>query len=466
MKPTRLHVLSEDERERLAGAALELLDRIGVMVTASEALDLLLSAGARRADEGRILLSEDVVRDALSRAPSRFTLHDRRGGAIEIGSGRSWTKPGGTVARVADYPGWSLRPAARADVARFSRLCDALSGVHAVAPVVEAQDVERSKAEIVTFQETISNTTKFVLACPVEHAAARAWIEMGRIASGTCDLSSEPKVGLLATVLPNLRLDDDCARTTMLAAREGVPLVSMTVAMAGMTCPNTVASATVIQIAGEMFQTALAEIIRPGAPVLWNTGAMVLDMRTGEIGEAGPEHALSIPATTQVARSFGIPSYSCALHCEAKTGDFQAGLEKTAELMAALLAGVDVITNMGMLSRCSAASYEQLLVDHELCAYLRRFVEGVTVSDDTLALDVIDEVGMGGDFVTHAHTARHCRSGEIWYPSLLDRSADGVPPTDLYARAKEQVAEILEAHAPAVDDRVRRDLERYVRDFA
>ena len=463
MKASQLNVLTDDECDALASGALQLLDETGVVVTLAEARDVLLAAGGREGDSGRILLEESVVRAALAAAPERFSLHDRLGGVVEIGAGRCWTKPGGTVSRVMEYPGWSLRDATRQDVARFARLCDALPNAHTTLPVVEPQDVDRSLAEVISVQETIANSSKFITVCPVEHSTAKTCVELARIATGTTDLSREPKMGLLATVLPNMHLDDDCAATTMLAAREGIPLVVMAGAVSGSSSPYTIAAATAMKIAGEMFHTTLAQRVRPGTPTLWDIGSMVLDMRTADLSEAGPENGLSTAAMCQVAQQFAMPTYCCSLHCDGKIGDFQTGLEKAAGLMSAFLAGVSLTANMGLLSRCSAASYEQMVLDDELCAYLQRFRQGVAVNEDTLGLDVIREVGVGGEFITHPHTARHCRSGEVWNPALLDRTSVGARTSDLYGRAADRVREILESHQPQVDAEVREALDAYVR---
>ena len=461
MKPSMLSVVSKDEGTALLEASLQIIEEFGVRIEHAEAVDCLIGAGAKKSDDGRICVGVDLSRTILSGAPSRFRLHDRRGGAIEIGAGHSSTMCGGTVARVAEWPDWSLRSASRDDVARFTRLCDALPLVHTIVPVAEAQDVERSQAELITFAETLANTTKFVWACPVEHRAAQAFVEMSRIVSGAEDLSAEPRAGLLVTVLPGFRLDDDCAATTILAAREGLPLISMGASIAGQSAPNTVAASAALKMAANLIVAILAQIARPGAPVLLDVGVTILDMASTDLGEAGPEYPLGIAAMAAVARDLGLPTYSCALHCDAKTGDFQAGLEKMASMMTSLLSGVDLTVNIGMVSRCSAASYEQMILDHELCQFLQRFGKGVAVNDDTLGLDVIREVGIDGNFLMHEHTVRHCRSGEIWYPRILDRSSVGAERRDLLERAHEEVERILAEHTPEVDASVKEELMKY-----
>ena len=462
MKPNILKVLSGSECVSLTEAALQVLAEFGISVQHEPTVDLLVDAGAKKGTAGRICLDPDWVRERLQNVPRQFQLYDRGGGALDIAPGHSWTFCGGTVSRVAEGPGGTLRDATRRDVADLARLCDALPEVSCLVPVVEAQDVERRQAEIITFAETLAHTTKFVFVCPVEYRAAQAFVEMGRIVTGSSDLAVEPKVGLLATVLPALKLDDDCAATTLLAAREGLPLVCMGGSIAGSSSPNTVAGCAALKMAAELFLAVLAQVVRPGTPVLVDVGTVVLDMQSGDIGEAGPEYILGVAAMSQVARELNLPTYSCALHCEAKTGDFQAGIEKMAGLMSAVLSGVNLITNMGMISRCSAASYEQMVLDNELCAFLQRFRQGVTVNADTLALDVFREVGPEGHFLLHEHTARHCRSGEIWYPRLLDRTSVGVNAPALYDRAQEQMQGILSDHEPDVDEGARKELERWI----
>jgi len=462
LKDKVLSILSTDACNDLAAAAVRIIEQIGVRVTHPDAAALLLDAGAKKADDARFRMGESMLRDLLAKAPRQFGLHHRGGGCLDIGSGRSWTFCGATVAQVADWPDWSLRKATRLDAARFTRLCDALPLVHCLAPVVEAQDVDSAMAEPVTYVELLSNTSKFAWVCPVKHSSARTWIEMGRIATGVDDLSVNPKVGLLSTVLPDLYLDDDCAATALLAAREGIPLISMAGPIGGMSAPNTIAGIVSLKLAPELFLAALVQIVRPGSPVLLDVGAVALDMNTADLDDAGPEASLGVIAMAQVVHSFHLPTYSCALGCDSKIGDYQAGMEKMAGLLTARLAGVDLTTNIGLISRGNVASYEQILLDHELCAFVDRIGSGVQVNEDTLAWDVIQEVGIGGEFLAHEHTLRHCRSGEIWHPTLLDRTAPGSPREDPLTRAHIRAENLMEDHRPSVDPGLGRDLERWL----
>ena len=304
MKPRIPSVLSDCEVASLAEMSLGILEAFGVRLDHVAAVDYLINAGAKRGDDGRIRVAADLARRILGNAPRQFRLFDRRGGSIEIGTGRSWTMCGGTVAQVAQWPDGSLRSATRKDVADFARLSDALPLVHCVVPMVEAQDVGREKAEAMSFAETLAHTTKFVFACPIEHRAARAFVEMGRIAAGSQDLSEYPKIGFLVTLLPGLRLDDDCAATTILAAQEGLPLIVMGSSIAGQSAPNTVAAASAMKMAANLFVAILAQVVRPATPVLIDCGVTVLDMNTADIGEAGPEYPLGVAAMAQVARQF------------------------------------------------------------------------------------------------------------------------------------------------------------------
>ncbi len=116
-----------------------------------------------------------------------------------------------------------------------------------------------------------------------------------------------------------------------------------------------------------------------------------------------------------------------------------------------------------MINRCNSASYEQFVLDNEMCCYLERFAQGVLVNEDTLAEHVVREIGPEGNYITHEHTRHHCRSGEIWYPGLIDRSSVGAERSSLYDRAHEQVEAILTSHEPGTEPGIRRDLAAYAK---
>ncbi len=155
-------------------------------------------------------------------------------------------------------------------------------------------------------------------------------------------------------------------------------------------------------------------------PVCYGGIPHAFDMRTTQMIFCGPEQALMAVAMTQLGKRYGLPVYINVGLTDSKVADAQAGLEAGITLAAGALAGADIFGHMGICGVDQASSLDILMVQHEIMGYVERLVRGFEVNDETLALDAIAEVGPGGTFMDHEHTARHFRE-EIWFPRLLDR---------------------------------------------
>jgi trimethylamine--corrinoid protein Co-methyltransferase len=352
------------------------------------------------------------------------------------------------------------------DVANLARLVDALDCVNINLPAVEGQDAPYGMAEIQSCATLLKNTTKFCLACPAEARANEAFVEMAKALAGTNDLSSRPTIGLLATMVPGYEIDSHAAAVLLIAAREGLPIVLMGGTIMGAQSPGTMAGSLVMRVAEQLAGLCVVQTARPGTPCLMSWGGVKLDMRSAEIEEAGPEFALGVAVGAQLSRRYGIPSYCCPA-ADSKIGDLQAGLEFASTLQAALLSGIHVTVNAGTASRCSAASYELLLLHNELLRNLLRTRRGMHVSADTLAVDVQLEVGIRGDYLTHPHTLHALRSGEEFlHKDLFDAASTRSAYRDPLERAQERWRKILDEHQPAVSAAECEALDEVVARFA
>ena len=164
----------------------------------------------------------------------------------------------------------------------------------------------------------------------------------------------------------------------------------------------------------------------------------------------GVELALMQAASAQLCALYHIPlGYGSGGWTDAREPNVQAGIEKACTLLATALAGVEVVHSAigGMLGGAEIADYAQMIVDDELCSMVNRYLRGIQVSDDTLALDLIREVGPGGQFVDATHTAKWFRK-EHFLPRLLERGPGGDPLDDILARAGERARKILDTHQP------------------
>jgi trimethylamine--corrinoid protein Co-methyltransferase len=177
-----------------------------------------------------------------------------------------------------------------------------------------------------------------------------------------------------------------------------------------------------------------------------------MDLRSCRPAYGSPEMSLYCAGMSDVWRHLGVPFMGTGGASEAKVVDLQAAIESTVQVVVSGLSGQPLVHDIGFLDCANIGSLEMLVMNDEIIAMTRRIMRGVEVSDDTLMLDLIDEIGPGGEFISAIETARRCRT-EIWHPSLLDRDTWDVwqeagSPT-MQDRVRARVKKILASHRPA-----------------
>jgi trimethylamine--corrinoid protein Co-methyltransferase len=208
--------------------------------------------------------------------------------------------------------------------------------------------------------------------------------------------------------------------------------------------------------------------VNPHAPVIYGTASCPMDMRTGVSSTGAPEVGLLGVASTQLARYYGIPS-DVAAQSNAKVPDAQASYEKTMSLIMAVMAGADLIDLFaGSLESYRTTSYEQMVIDNELAGMALRCARGIEVNSETMAKEVIDRVGPGGNYLADKHTLTWFRK-EHYYPKLSDRRTrsdwEKSGCKDIRQEARHRAKEILERHEPEpVDPTILREIEIIIQD--
>jgi trimethylamine--corrinoid protein Co-methyltransferase len=253
----------------------------------------------------------------------------------------------------------------------------------------------------------------------------------------------------------------------LICADYGQPLAMSPEAIAGATAPVTLAGLLAQQNANILAHIALAQIWRPGTPVLYGTVSTIANMRLGNVALGAIETGLITAGAAQMARYYGLPCRSVGGGTESKGEDVQAGLERAGTLLPAVLAGVDFITCGGTLDGTMLESEALLMLDDELCGMALRLARGIEVDDDTLALELIQEVSLeaGGNYLSLDHTARRFRQ-EHYIPHLLTREpydtwVGAGSPTTL-DRARQRAREILANHQPRdLDPALEQELDEY-----
>jgi len=246
-----------------------------------------------------------------------------------------------------------------------------------------------------------------------------------------------------------------------------LPVEVMTMPIAGANGPITVAGSILIGNAQFLAGNTIIQMANPGAPIMYSSYPLSMDMKTGAFSVAFPEASLITVGHIQMAKYYGLPSYGGGTISSAKVPDEHAAYEKATNALLCTLAGSDVCGTIGLVENYSVLSYEQMLIDYEMYTMILKMHEGINVDDDTLALDVIRNVGQEGHFLTQKHTLLHSR--EVWVPMLTDARPyptwKEAGAKSVVERAREKVKQILKTHKPEpLDSNVKEKLTETIKD--
>jgi trimethylamine--corrinoid protein Co-methyltransferase len=449
--------LTVDQIERIHRAALSILERTGVLVEEPEALRLFREAGAGvDQDASRVRLPPALVEDTVDWAPSRVVLAGRDPKwDLELGGARVHIGTGGAALTVLDLETGQQRPAVLRDIVELARLVDGLDNIHFYLTPVYPTDMDKDEVDVNTFYASLANTTKHVQSGVYTVQGIRDTVEMcERIAGGADALRERPIVSFITSwMVSPLKFAPDVTTLLIETCRQRIPVVLSAAPMAGSTAPVTLAGMLAQLTAEQLAGVVLAQLAHRGAPLLIGPIPATADMKTGRYLAGAAEFGLTNAAMAQMAQYYHLPIYNSAGMTDSKTPDIQAGFEKAISAVLTALAGSNFVHHAaGMLENMNTVAPEQFVIDNDILGMAMRVVQGIEVTDETLALDTIDAIGPGGHFLMADHTLRHMRS-EFYYPSaVVDRQSwdtwhrDGA--LDARERAREIARDILSNHRP------------------
>ncbi len=459
--------LTDDQVQRIHESALSILERTGVQVEEPEARRLFQEAGADAAGN-RVRLPRSLVEDAVDWAPSKVVLAGRDPKwDLELEGARVHVGTGGAALTVLDLESGQPRAAVLRDVAELARLVDALDNVHFYLVPVYPTDMDEENVDINQYYAGLANTTKHVQSGVYSVQGIRDTVEMcERIAGGADALRERPIVSFITSwMVSPLKFATDVATLLIETCRQRIPVVLSAAPMAGSTAPVTLAGMLAQLTAEQLSGVALTQLVRRGAPLLIGPIPATADMKTGRYLAGAAEFGLTNAAMAQMAQFYRLPIYNSAGMTDAKLPDVQAGFEKAMSAVLAALAGSNFIHHAaGMLENMNTVAAEQFVIDNDILGMAMRVVRGIEVNDETLALDVIDDVGPGGHYLMAQHTLRHMRS-EFYYPSeVVDRQGRDLwqeaGALDARQRAKQIARDILASHQP---EPLHPDVENWIR---
>ena len=441
--------IGPDECEKIHFASFEILERIGIDVHDKKARDILVKAGAK-ADDLRVRIPEYMITQALSVTPKRLTLYDRHDKvAIRAGGYNSYFGGGSDCLNILDHHTGERRKPLLEDVAQATRLMDALPEIDFVMSAFLPEDVDGRVYDRYQMEVMLNNTTKPIVFVTPDFEGCVAAIEMCEAVAGSAEaFQHKPFATCYINVTSGMIANAEALQKCMYLAEKGLPQLYIPLNAGGVNAPATTAGCMASMNAGTLMGIVLAQLVREGSPVAvpgWNGGPYNLKTMVGNYVLADEQ---GVP--TSMGKYYDLPVFGLGGSTDSKVIDQQCGFEVTLSLMTSLLHGANIIHDVGFMDSGMQGSLQIIAIANDILGFLRAATRGVEVNDETLALDVIEELGPTGSFLDHEHTLRHYR--EPFYSKLADKNQHSLwleqGGKTMEARAAEMVDSILEEHQP------------------
>jgi len=461
MAVLNLTFLDKAEEELVHAQSVECLERIGVRIHSRRVLEMLDSAGAR-VDFAKETaeIPQRLIDNAIEEAPKTLVLgarDPRRDLKLPV-RGVPYSATGGVGSFMADLESGERRNASRKDLADFARLSDAIDSIDAFWPIVTPSDVPPYTQFAHELWVSLQNTTKHILgsagSATLGIPDARVQIALGAlVAGGTDELRKRPPFSVLSCIAAPLTFEAGAVEAQVEYARAGVPIISMSMCMGGVSAPATVAGTIVTMNAENLASLVITQTAAPGAPQIYCSEATMANMATGYIGYRGPEAPMLFAAAAQMARRYGLPKMTGILGIDAERPGSMIPFGELAAMMLTTMSGTDLCAGIGGLDLNRGCSLEQVVIDAYQWEDFRAFLRDFAVTEETAALDVIEEVGPGRTFLSHPHTAKHFRREMFFWGKRADLY--GATMSDSMASdAREVVRRTLRDHSvePLVEE--------------
>ncbi len=464
--------LSDQEIKKIHETVLRVFDEVGIQANLPEARNLFRNAGAK-VDEttNTVKIPPGLVEELIGRAPSVITLYGRaENGKLdcEIGGNKVYMGTGGTALNVQDPGSDDSRRASLEDIKNMARLVDVLDNIHFYMLNVYPNEIPAKDVDVNRFGTALNYTRKHVMGGVYTIEGVRNVIKMAASIAGSLrKLKERPFISMVTCVVSPLRLDEHYSQLTIEAAQNGIPVAVPAEPLCGATSPVTLAGNLVVLNVDTLAGVMLAQLANPGSPTLYGSVASIADLRSLKYLSGAVEMGLLNAAAAQMAQFYRLPYYATAGMSDSKVNDTQAGYESAiTNLMVALAGGNFIHDAAGFLEFCMTASYDKLVIDNEILGMVMRAVEGIQVNDETLAFELIKEIGPGGAYVSSNHTRRHMRTEQ--YISELSNIEDreiwqAAGAKETKTRATEKVREILDSPSRSfVPDAIRKQFKKEI----
>jgi len=447
-----LKLFEKKDLDRIHQASLEVLRTTGIIVEHDKILDILYNAGAKIKDKKSkvVFFNEKLIQEGLKKAPSSFILSDRAGGFKRTGLGGEttfWTPCAKNIVQ-----GKVSREMNSKDLIDFTRITDSLENVFGMVGS-NICDYPPQVRDFVGFRLMVEHTYKHVRPIAFTPEGVDAIIEMAQVLLDGKPLRENPILSLGHSSVTPLTWTYLGLERMYRSSGHRIPWSVHAGPLTGGTSPVTLAGTLVVSNAEVLAGIAISQLLEEGRPCFYNLGfGRVFDMRTGAGLASGAEVALLTVGGAELSHYYNLPS-AAWINTESAMVDAQSIYERTIMMLLYSLVKINgMVWGVGNIESETAVSLEQAVIDNEIIGSVRRIQRGIEVNDETLALEVIKEVGFpllsGKNYLEHEHTRRHFKQ-EMFFPELSNRKGyegwirEG--GKSLEEKAKEKCQRILNA---------------------
>ncbi|MDI7258403.1 MAG: trimethylamine methyltransferase family protein [Thermodesulfobacteriota bacterium] len=463
--------LSEDQIRTIHEASLTILEKTGFtyMSGLEQTIEMLAKAGAR-VDHGlaRVFFPRDLVMAEVGKAPEQVILYSRDGhNDLDLGEDRVYLGTGGAAPKVLDPETGQARPSTLEDLYRFGLLVDQLRNIHFFLRPCIPTDIPVSAYDVNVFYACLKSTAKHVMIGVNDPHGFHEVLDMASLVAGSLvELQRRPFMSIVSCfAISPLRF---CTQSTSImqeACRYFIPVALSSAPLTGSTSPITMAGTLALAHAEQLAGITVCQLTRPGAPLLYGGLPGTANLRTMGLQCGSVEMGMMNAAIHQLAQHIKVPNYANAGYSDAKVPDAQAAWEATMSAVLAGMGGSNYIHHAaGMLDSALTVCLEQFVMNDEIIGKTCKILKGIEVDPEHLAVEVIDAVGPGGNFMTSPHTLSYLYTELFQGNGVTDSSTrdkwEKSGSLDAWKRAR-QIAENLIANAR--QSHLREDVDRTIR---
>lgn len=460
LSPEQLHVIHM--------ASLEILERTGVVVLDDEALCLLKEAGAH-VDGNRVRIPTSLVERAIKSAPSKITLCNADGQRnLHLYRNNVYYGLGTDLPKFIDPYSGEIRDTVLQDVENVAKTAQYAENIDFVANLGLANDVDQNVADLYHFKAMRMYCSKPNWITATDYGNLKALIDMAAVNAGSYEqLRLNPTIGFYGEPISPLTNSKEATQKLLLCAEYSIPATWASGIIAGGTGPATLAGTIALGNAEGLSGLVMHQLKNPGAPFIFGIVGSTMDMKASISCYGGAELPMIHAVVGQLARFYELPCYGTGGCSDSNAIDAQAGAESAFSNMLAALGGTNLVHDNAYLGAGLIGNLEMILMNSDIAGYIKRMERGIAVDEETLCLDLIDQVGPGGQYMTQPHTFRHFRE-ETYYPVFMNRKQyqawQLAGSEDIRTVLNKKVREIIEEEAePLVDEAVIDEYDEIIR---